>query len=173
MDVIRGDGSLLTEIDLAPANDHQAVIQNIAVILDTVQGSCPMFRDFGLPGSLYGRPQPVVENIDRTSASDATLRINTSVTTQTTDSNDTSVPFKDTKAVSGVTVPQILIASGLYPDAGQTTPGRFWARNNGERLPFRGSSFGSASYGGAGALYLSNARSIVYYDVSLRSALVE
>lgn len=38
MDVIRGDGSLLTEIDLAPANDHQAVIQNIAVILDTVQG---------------------------------------------------------------------------------------------------------------------------------------
>ena len=41
MDVIRGDGSLLTEIDLAPANDHQA----------------------GLPGSLYGRPQPVVENI--------------------------------------------------------------------------------------------------------------
>ena len=54
MDVIRGDGSLLTEIDLAPANDHQAVIQNIAVILDTVQGSCPMFRDFGLPGRLYG-----------------------------------------------------------------------------------------------------------------------
>ena len=51
MDVIRGDGSLLKEIDLAPANEHQAVIQNIAVILDTVQGSCPMFRDFGLPGS--------------------------------------------------------------------------------------------------------------------------
>lgn len=56
MDVIRGDGSLLTEIDLAPANDHQAVIQNIAVILDTVQGSCPMFRVLVCPGSLYGRP---------------------------------------------------------------------------------------------------------------------
>ena len=54
---------MLKEIDLAPANVHQAVLQNIAVILDTVQGSCPMFRDFGLPGSLYGRPQPVVENI--------------------------------------------------------------------------------------------------------------
>ena len=26
MDVIRGDGSLLKEIDLAPANEHQAVI---------------------------------------------------------------------------------------------------------------------------------------------------
>ena len=111
--------------------------------------------------------------IDRTSASDATLRINTSVTTQTTDSNDTSVPFKDTKAVSGVTIPQILIASGLYPDAGQTTPGRFWARNNGERLPFRGSSFYNTSDGGAGALNLLNARSGVLYSVSLRSALYE
>ena len=111
--------------------------------------------------------------IDRTSASDATLRINTSVTTQTTESNDTSVPFKDTKAVSGVTIPQILIASGLYPDAGQTTPGRFWARNNGERLPFRGSGFYNTSYGGAGALSLFYARSSVHYGVSLRSALVE
>ena len=111
--------------------------------------------------------------IDRTSASDATLRINTSVTTQTTDSNDTSVPFKDTKAVSGVTIPQILIASGLYPDAGQTTPGRFWARNNGERLPIRGSGFHYTSYGGAGALNLYYARSNVFNSVSLRSALYE
>ena len=111
--------------------------------------------------------------IDRTSASDATLRINTSVTTQTTDSNDTSVPFKDTKAVSGVTIPQILIASGLYPDAGQTTPGRFWARNNGERLPIRGSSFNDTSNGGAGAVILFSARSDVYGSVSLRSALYE
>lgn len=63
MDVIRGDGLLLKEIDLAPENEHQAVLQNIALILVTVQGSCPMFRDFGVPGDLYGRPQPVVENI--------------------------------------------------------------------------------------------------------------
>lgn len=83
------------------------------------------------------------------------------------------MPFKDTKAVSGVTIPQILIASGLYPDAGQTTPGRFWARNNGERLPLRGSSFGNASDGGAGALNFYSARSFVNYYVSLRSALYE
>ncbi len=63
MDVIRGDGKLLENIDLAPANTHQEVIQNIAVILDTVQKSCPMFRDCGLPGDLYGRPLNVVENI--------------------------------------------------------------------------------------------------------------
>lgn len=124
-------------------------------------------------GSLVAPGTVGTLKIDRTSASDATLRINTSVTTQTTDNNDTSVFFKDTKAVSGVTIPQILIASGLYPDAGQTTPGRFWARNNGERLPVRGSSFYNTSYGGAGALSLDIARSSVLSNVSLRSALYE
>lgn len=63
MDVIRGDGTLLHDIDLAPQNAHQEVIQNIAVILDLIQKSCPMFRDGGLPGELMGRPLPVVENI--------------------------------------------------------------------------------------------------------------
>ena len=111
--------------------------------------------------------------IDRTSASDATLRINTSVTTQTTDSNDTSQPFKDVKEASGVSIPQILIAAGLFPDSAQTTPGRFWARNNGERLPIRGSSFGITSLGGAGALSLDNPRSNVRNNVSFRSAFVE
>lgn len=62
MDVIRGDGTLLHDIDLAPQNVYQEVIQNIAVILDLIQKSCPMFRDGGLPGELMGRPLPVVEN---------------------------------------------------------------------------------------------------------------
>lgn len=63
MDVIRGDGKLLESIELAPENVHQEVIQNVAVILDMVQKSCPMFRDGGLPGELYGRPLPIVKNI--------------------------------------------------------------------------------------------------------------
>jgi hypothetical protein len=63
MDVIRGDGTLLQSIDLAPQNTHQEVIQNIAVILDLIQRSCPMFRDGGLPGELLGRPLPVVESL--------------------------------------------------------------------------------------------------------------
>lgn len=63
MEIIRGDGKLLEEIDLAPANEHQEVIQNIAIILDTIQNTCPMIRDLGLPGELYGRPLNVIENI--------------------------------------------------------------------------------------------------------------
>lgn len=113
--------------------------------------------------------------IDRTSASDATLRINTSVTTQTTDSNDTNVVFKDTKAVSGVSIPKLLIALGLFPDSGVTGYGndRFWARNNGERLPFRGSAFDRTSSSGPSALYLSYVRSVSVVSVGFRSAFCE
>lgn len=113
--------------------------------------------------------------IDRTSASDATLRINTSITAQTTDSNDTSVVFKSTAAVSGVSIPKLLIALGLFPDSGVTGYGndRFWARNNGERLPIRGSGFSNASDSGPSALYLNNARSNSYDNVGFRSAFCE
>ena len=38
-------------------------------------------------------------------------------------------------------------------------------------MPIRGSSFNNTSNGGAGALGLSNPRSIVYGNVSFRSAL--
>ena len=95
------------------------------------------------------------------------------MTTQTTDSNDTNTPFKDTAAVSGVSIPKILIAAGFFPDSGQKAPGHFWARNNGERLPLRGSDFGNTSYGGVAALDLDDARSLVNNDVSFRSAFYE
>ena len=113
--------------------------------------------------------------IDRTSASDATLRINTSVTTRTTDSNDTNVVFKDTKAVSGVSIPKLLIALGLFPDSGVTGYGndRFYARNNGERLPLRGSAFINTSHSGPSALILHNPRSVSYDYFGFRSAFCE
>lgn len=63
MDVIRGNGTLLQDIDLAPESERQEVIQNIAVIIGLVQKSCPMFRDGGLPGEVMGRSLPAVENI--------------------------------------------------------------------------------------------------------------
>ena len=63
MEVIKGDGKLLENIDLAPANVHQEVLQNVAIILDTVQQSCPMLRELGIPGAFYGRPINVMENL--------------------------------------------------------------------------------------------------------------
>ncbi len=126
-------------------------------------------------GSLVNPGTAGTLKVDRTSASDATLRINTSVTTQTTDANDTSQVFKSVAAVSGVSIPKLLIALGLFPDSGVTGYGndRFWARNNGERLPFRGSCFINASSSGPSALNLLDVRSFSYGDVGFRSAFCE
>ncbi|MDD3488740.1 MAG: hypothetical protein PHR62_02510 [Paludibacter sp.] len=126
-------------------------------------------------GSLVNPGTAGTLKVDRTSASDATLRINTSVITQTTDANDTSQVFKSVAAVSGVSIPKLLIALGLFPDSGVTGYGndRFWARNNGERLPFRGSSFVNASNSGPSALYLHHVRSISSDVVGFRSAFCE
>ncbi|MDE5590878.1 MAG: hypothetical protein K2J60_17360 [Acetatifactor sp.] len=62
MEMIKGNGEALGNIDLAPANAYQEVVQNISVILAMVQKSAPMLREMGISGELYGRPLPVVEN---------------------------------------------------------------------------------------------------------------
>ncbi|MCI9418373.1 MAG: hypothetical protein HFI82_13505 [Eubacterium sp.] len=63
MDIIRGDGELLKNIDLAPKNAYQEVLQNVAIIIDTWENTCPMMRALGMPAQLIGRPMPVVKNI--------------------------------------------------------------------------------------------------------------
>ena len=63
MEVVRGDGVLLNDIELTPENTYKEVLQNIAIILDMVQKEAPMLRDMGMPGSTMARPLPVVENI--------------------------------------------------------------------------------------------------------------
>ena len=85
-----------------------------------------------------------------------------------------SLPFKDLAAVSGVSIPKILIAMGMFPESSATYGGdRFYARNDGERLPFRGSSFGDASLAGASAVVLNRPRSYVNVDIGFRSAYAE
>ena len=113
--------------------------------------------------------------IDGTSQT-SSPRINTSVTVATTDEGNSYLRnqyFKSVEAVTGVTIPKILIAAGLFPEAGMTSPGGYWARTNGERLPFRGSSFSDSSHGGVAALNLYLARSYVDSLVSFRSAFYE
>lgn len=112
--------------------------------------------------------------IDGTAASDLAPRINTSVTVRTTDSNYLQRQyFKQTVAASGVTIPKILIAAGLFPETGMTSPGGYWARNNGERLPLRGSGFYHTSDGGVAAVSLDHPRSGSNHHVAFRSAFVE
>lgn len=98
------------------------------------------------------------------------IKVNTSITSQ----SNPNIAFKDLKANSGIEIPKILIAAGLFPEASATYGGdRLYVNNEGERLPFRGSSYLNASDAGASALHLNNPRSSVHSHVGFRSAFVE
>lgn len=112
--------------------------------------------------------------IDGTAESDLVPCINTSVTVKTTDSDNMYRQyFKQMDAAAGVTIPKILIAAGLFPETEMASNGGCWARNDGERLPMRGSGFYDRSSGGAAALRLKDSRSSGYSHASFRSAFIE
>ena len=69
-------------------------------------------------------------------------------------------------------MPEIAYKLGIVPHDWKNETAGIWADNElEEAVPFRGSGFGYASYGGAGALYLYYPRSVVLGSVSFRSAL--
>lgn len=69
-------------------------------------------------------------------------------------------------------VPEIAYKLGIVPHDWKNETAGIWADSElEEAVPFRGSSFHGASYGGAGALNLNGPRSNVSGSVSFRSAL--
>jgi hypothetical protein len=69
-------------------------------------------------------------------------------------------------------VPEIAYKLGIVPHDWKNETAGIWADSElEEAVPIRGSGFGNTSYGGAGALNLGYARSLVSSYVSLRSAL--
>lgn len=123
-------------------------------------------------GSLVAPGTSGTLKIDGTSAT-GTPRINTTREVITTDDSNSyfrNQYFKNVVAKEGVNIPNILIAAGFAPPEGMTSPGCFYARNNGERLPYRGSSFSYTSNGGPAALSLHSTRSNSNYNLSFRSA---
>lgn len=111
--------------------------------------------------------------IDQVSAS-AGLRINTMVEFPTSGEAYRNIAFKSLTAKSGVNIPKLLIALGLYPEESATYGNdQIWARNHGERLPFRGSAFDYASLSGPSALVLNYVRSLSYDGVGFRSAFCD
>lgn len=69
-------------------------------------------------------------------------------------------------------MPEIAYKLGIVPHDWKNETAGIWADNElEEAVPFRGSSFGDTSSGGAGALYLYYPRSLVSVNVSFRSAL--
>ena len=69
-------------------------------------------------------------------------------------------------------MPEIAYKLGIVPHDWKNETAGIWADNElEEAVPFRGSGYSYTSYGGAGALFLSDPRSGVSYSVSFRSAL--
>lgn len=98
------------------------------------------------------------------------------ISNSTTSTFNNNIAFGSLAAASGVNIPQIAIAAGLIKDSADTydtTAHRQYINTDGERLPFRGSSFYYTSLGGGACLYLRSPRSLVSSDVSFRSALYE
>ena len=107
--------------------------------------------------------------IDGEAENTGTLQISTSVS----ESGEASGEFRETEAATGVEIPRILIAAGLFPETGMISPGNYCAKNDGERIIMRGSGYDSALNGGIAAADLRNERSYTGKNVSFRSAYVE
>lgn len=103
-----------------------------------------------------------------------TLKINGMKISTTKGTAATDGLFKNITADTGVSIPKLLIALGLFPDSGVSYGNdHYWNNPEGERLPFRGSAFGDASNSGPSALDLGNVRSHSYGSIGFRSAYYE
>jgi len=96
----------------------------------------------------------------------------TSVTSQSNGSTSASQQYKDLTAALGVTVPNLLKLLGMFPHDTTIERGRFYMRNEGERLPIRGGNWNDGGDAGVFALNLSNARSNASTDFGFRPAFV-
>lgn len=89
-----------------------------------------------------------------------------STTVENKQADDTAYGYCDfasIKTKSGVTIPDILKALAIFPNANSKTGhGGFWFRNNGERLLFRGGHYGSGANAGEANGDLSTPRSYAY-----------
>ena len=81
-------------------------------------------------------------------------------------------PLESVAAASGVTVPQLVKALGLFPTDSNLNGDGLWVRNYGERLPFLGGSYWDGSGAGVFAMYLNYPRSHSGTRLGFRSAFV-
>ena len=98
------------------------------------------------------------------------LRLHKGVVEYTKDNDAAVEGYKD--EAPDWTVAEVKYKLGIVPHDWKNETAGIWADSElEEAVPVRGSGFDGASDGGAGALDLSSARSVVSYSVSFRSAL--
>lgn len=127
------------------------------------------------PGSEGTLKWDYVDGTPSSGTSSYQFRLNTVLANAVdNDSAYGGISFANLAAASGVQVPEMLKALALMPaDSGSHGNDYFYMRNRGERLAFRGGSWGSASGAGVFSLYGVFARSATGAGVGFRSAFVE
>lgn len=123
-------------------------------------------------GSLVAPGTADTLKYDAESATPSGIRINTTVANPTTDATSISKTLETIAAASGVTIPMILKALGIAPVDGNHGGDNVYARNNGEKLPFRGAYWGYGSSAGVFSLNLDYPRSYSSRNIGFRSAFV-
>lgn len=100
-------------------------------------------------------------------------KITKEVKTTTSGDQWPSTPFKDLAVEDGITMPDITKALALYP-SDDSDPGgdRFYARNDGEKLFFRGGAWLHTARAGVFALHGYDPRTYAHGDVGFRPAYV-
>lgn len=63
MAVFTVEGNPLTKIKVMPENEVEEVLQNINMILATVAGTCPLYRQFGIDNSFIDKPETVAQTM--------------------------------------------------------------------------------------------------------------
>lgn len=81
--------------------------------------------------------------------------------------------FGTLTAKSGVTIPDLLKALALFPNSDKTGRGFIYFRNNGERLLFRGGTYGDGGRAGEAYGYFGYPRSLSDVRMGLFSAFVD
>jgi hypothetical protein len=99
-------------------------------------------------------------------------RLNSSRVIQSTDSS-TLNPWSAMTRASGYTPPVAMAQACIDPvGVAKSALGYIYVCNHGERVPIRGGSRGSASFGGFGALTLHSVRSSTLVDVGFRPVFI-
>ena len=50
-------------LQLNPQDRVSEILQNVSIVLRTRRGSCPMYREFGLPMNYIGKPIPIAQSL--------------------------------------------------------------------------------------------------------------
>lgn len=90
-------------VTLNETDTVKSVLQNIAIILRTRRGSCPLYREFGLPMDFLDRPQPVAKAMAIAAIKEAVETFEPRVTVE-------DISFEEDANIPGILIPIVEVS---------------------------------------------------------------